>query len=195
MISQFLLEAVNKSDSLKYFYKDSSFWLKEYTDSFKNNFETAAALAEEQATVAEAVSEFITSSCSTGATCSPIEIPEYIPDETLSEEENLQKSVDEAVNEPLSIEGLQVSTPAEIDDRLNSLFEDVTQEAESEETEEKPKPKSPLEDFATVPRTQLNQVLGDSMVSSVNGFFVEIDACMSVERCVESLEGSTGCYQ
>ena len=62
---------------------------------------------------------------------------------------------------------------------------------EISETNTSGKPKSPLSDFASIPTEQLQQILGDSMVSSVNGFFVEIDSCMSVERCSET----GACYQ
>ena len=165
---------MNNYNFSKYFYPDTSFWLEEYTDSFKENFNSAAALIEEQTVVAETVSDFLSQSCTDEAKCHSIELPKYIPDLNLSDEENLEKSVEQAMNEPLRIEGLQVSTPAEIDNRLSEMFDDTSEASDGQQ------PKSALNDFASIPKNQLNQVLGDSMVSSVNGFFVEIDACMSV---------------
>ena len=51
----------------------------------------------------------LTNSCT--SSCRPLQIPTYIPDPTLSEDENVAASVEQAVNKPLAIKGRSVPKP------------------------------------------------------------------------------------
>ena len=109
-------------------------------------------------------------------------MPGYLFDPELSLEQNIEKSIEQADNEPIEIPGLLVETPAQMDTKLETIFE-------SDED------KSPFDGFNTVSGNDLKQLLGEPMVSSINGFFVEIDTCMSVERCIPIGQNTTSCYE
>ena len=117
--------------------------------------------------------------------------------------ENVAESTKQAENRPLSLKGLAVSTPKELESKVTGLLDNSDTESES-----------PFASFSSIPTDQIKQVLGEPMVSSINGFFVELDTCLSVgcprdkrtkvanwrtpylsiRRCIEVGEGNQ-CYE
>ena len=135
-------------------------------------------LKEESQAVTAAVASFLTDSCQ--ADCKSIQLPVYQLDPDLSFEENIAKSTAEAESMPLSVKGLAVSTPAELQTKVSGLLETKDDQ-------------SPFSTFNTIPTTEIAKVLGEKMVSSINGYMVEVDTCMGIERCLE-IGNTTQCY-
>lgn len=93
------------------------------------------------------------------ASCEPIDLPEFIPDPNLSEDENFALSIDQAANEPITIEGLSVSTPAELDETINGIFE--TSDADSSDSEMAAGNRDTISQFSNIPKEELEDVLGE----------------------------------
>ena len=92
------------------------------------------------------------------ASCEPIDLPEFIPDPNLSEDENFALSIDQAANEPITIEGLSVSTPAELDKTINGIF--GASDGDSSDGEMAAENRDAISQFSTIPKEELEDVLG-----------------------------------
>ena len=99
------------------------------------------------------------------ASCEPIELPEFIPDPNLSEDENFALSIDQAANEPITIEGLSVSTPAELDETINGIFD-----ADSSDGDMAAENRDTISQFSTIPKEALEDVLGQFVLIFVLNF-------------------------
>ena len=93
------------------------------------------------------------------ASCEPIDLPEFIPDPNLSEDENFALSIDQAANEPITIEGLSVSTPAELDKTINGIF--GASDGDSGDGEMAAENRDAISQFSTIPKEELEDVLGE----------------------------------
>lgn len=102
------------------------------------------------------------------ASCEPIDLPEFIPDPNLSEDENFALSIDQAANEPITIEGLSVSTPAELDETINGIF--GTSDADSSDSDMAAENRDTISQFSTIPKEALEDVLGQFVLNFILSF-------------------------
>ena len=102
------------------------------------------------------------------ASCEPIDLPEFIPDPNLSEDENFALSIDQAANEPITIEGLSVSTPAELDETINGIF--GTTGDDSSDSDMAAENRDTISQFSTIPKEALEDVLGQFVLIFILSF-------------------------
>ena len=73
----------------------------------------------------------MTDSCQ--AQCATVKIPAYELDPDLSLAENVAESTKQAENRPISLKGLAVSTPKELESKVTGLLDNSDTESESED--------------------------------------------------------------
>ena len=69
-------------------------------------------------------------------------------------------SIDQAANEPIAIEGLKVSTPAELDETINGIFGAMGSDDDSSDGEMAAENRDAIGQFSTIPKEELEDVLG-----------------------------------
>ena len=67
-------------------------------------------------------------------------------------------SIDQAANEPIAIEGLSVSTPAELDETINGIFGSSNDDSSDNNMAEENR--DAIGQFSTIPKEELEDVLG-----------------------------------
>ena len=68
-------------------------------------------------------------------------------------------SIDQAANEPIAMEGLSVSTPAELDETINGIF--GSSDDDSGGSEMAAENRDAISQFSTIPKEELEDVLGN----------------------------------
>ena len=67
-------------------------------------------------------------------------------------------SIYQAANEPIAIEGLSVSTPAELDETINGIFGSSNDDSSDNNMAEENR--DAIGQFSTIPKEELEDVLG-----------------------------------